>query len=494
MSETSGKTPASDNREGWLAVIEAVKTPLGFFVLVILLVEVILITVVSFSSVDKEIKTLLVQGVLGLLFVMVIMVPVMSYFPDWLQGKRQTPEVALAGNGKSNSEVEQLIKREAQSVLFVAEKKKPKLDLWFDQMQPVLHQVAHYSVPTYYLDQKLNVMDWNLAFEMAYGDVLHVIRGKHVVEFIARLANHDEVFAHAREFSQNVTDKKAFPYVDLEPIDYVSPAFGLIRSLKVATQLSDLDGTARGWAVALWPRQIDWAAFQPMLHERINADKMWSVYSASYDRVLLRFPPYKALIDEVISVIPRGNLSVVDLGAGTGNVTQALLEKGHRVTAIENNLGMLDQLVEKSFDVSRTKVIKCAMEHLECIPSNSFDAAAMVNVLYALADPLKCLRDAHRMLRKGAVFGLSTTHRETDLDTLLNCIETQLREDGKLAELAEDWNAVLKVNRRLEKTVVHQHSREDVKDMVQTAGFEIIKENPSTYCDAVMSLHVRKRA
>jgi ubiquinone/menaquinone biosynthesis C-methylase UbiE len=134
------------------------------------------------------------------------------------------------------------------------------------------------------------------------------------------------------------------------------------------------------------------------------------------------------------------------------------------------------------------------MEHLECIPSNSFDAAAMVNVLYALADPLKCLRDVNRMLRKGGVLGLSTTHRESDLDSLLNCIETQLREDGKLVELAEDWNAVLKVNRRLEKTVVHQHSRDDVKDMVQTAGFEIIKENPSTYCDAVMSLHVRKRA
>src|SRR5262245_63868775 len=70
---------------------------------------------------------------------------------------------------------------------------------------------------------------------------------------------------------------------------------------------------------------------------------MWSIYSASFDRVLPKFPPYKTLIEDVIAVVPKGNLSVVDLGAGTGNVTRALLDRGHRVTAIESNLGMLDR-------------------------------------------------------------------------------------------------------------------------------------------------------
>jgi ubiquinone/menaquinone biosynthesis C-methylase UbiE len=361
-------------------------------------------------------------------------------------------------------------------------------------MRPLLHQAAHYSVPMYYLDDKLNVIDWNIAFDLVFGDILHAIRGKHVLEFIARLTNHDEVFAHAREFSQDVIDKRAFPYVDLEPIDYWSREFGLVRSLKVATQLNDQEGAAGGWAVALWPREIDWEAFQPLLHERINADKMWSVYSASYDRVLLPFQPYQELIQDIISVVPPGNRSVVDLGSGTGNAAAALLAKGHRVTAIENNLGMLDRLSAKQFDPQRLKIIKSALERLECIADASFDAAVMVNVLYALEGPLKCLRDVHRMLRPGGVLGLSTTHRETSLDTLLNRIEENVKASGQQVALAEDLSAVLKVNRRLEKTVVKHYSREDVKEMLQMAGFDIIKEVPSTYCDAVMLLHARKRA
>jgi ubiquinone/menaquinone biosynthesis C-methylase UbiE len=291
-----------------------------------------------------------------------------------------------------------------------------------------------------------------------------------------------------------VNDKQAFPYVDLEPIDYQSSEFGLVRSLKVATQLNDIDGTARGWAVALWPRQIDWEAFRPKLHEQINADKMWSIYSASYDRVLLKFPPYKTLIEDVIAVVPNGSLSVVDLGCGTGNVTRALLDRGHRVTAIENNLGMLDQLAEKNFDGKKLKVIKCAMQHLDCIPDNTFDAAVMVNVLYAVDQPLKCLHDIHRMLRPGGSFGLSTTHRDTSLDTLLTRIEAELKAANELSALAHDWNAVYTVNRTLESTVLRRYTRDDIKDMVQTAGFDIIRENSSTYCDAVMLLHAKKRS
>jgi ubiquinone/menaquinone biosynthesis C-methylase UbiE len=484
------KPGSGDRHAGWTAIIGAVNSRFAYVALVTLVLETMLIAVLFSSTVNTFLKCGITGASFGLLGLMVYKVMGTEPFPD--SGRSRKKRRAPLDH-PSKSEVAGMIATQEKEVLFASDKKRPKLDLWYDRMRPVLHQAAHYSVPMYYLDDRLNIIDWNIAFEIVFGDLLQSIRGKHVVEFIARLTNHDEVFAHARQFTQEVTDKQAFPYVDLEPIDYDSAEFGLVRSLKVATQLNDIDGRSCGWAVALWPKQIDWEAFRPKLHEQINADKMWSIYSASYDRVLLKFPPYKTLIEDVIAVVPKGNLSVVDLGAGTGNVTRALLDRGHRVTAIESNLGMLDQLAEKNFDEKRVKVIKCAMQHLDCINDDTFDAAVMVNVLYAVSEPLKCLHDIHRILRKDGVLGLSTTHRETNLDTLLGRIETELKSINQMDALADDWNAVYNVNRTLESNVLRRYTRDDIKDMVRTAGFDILKENASTYCDAVMLLHAKKR-
>ena len=42
--------------------------------------------------------------------------------------------------------------------------------------------------------------------------------------------------------------------------------------------------------------------------------------------------------------------------------------------------------------------MKTFVEHLDRVSSAKFDAAVMVNVLYAVEDPLKCLRGIHRIL------------------------------------------------------------------------------------------------
>ena len=42
----------------------------------------------------------------------------------------------------------------------------PPPDVWYRKLRPVLHQATHYSVPTYFLDENLKVIDWNVAFEL----------------------------------------------------------------------------------------------------------------------------------------------------------------------------------------------------------------------------------------------------------------------------------------------------------------------------------------
>src|SRR5262249_31934452 len=148
------------------------------------------------------------------------------------------------------------------------------------------------------------------------------------------LTNRDGVFDHARDFTERIKSGE-LPLVDTEPLTYASDKYGVVTFLKVAYQLHDAAANLHGWAVALLIRNIDWDTFQRDVEEKIGRDKLWSVYAASYDRVLLNYPPYGQLIDDVIALVPRKSSKVADLGAGTGNVTAALLRAGHRVTAVE---------------------------------------------------------------------------------------------------------------------------------------------------------------
>jgi ubiquinone/menaquinone biosynthesis C-methylase UbiE len=190
--------------------------------------------------------------------------------------------------------------------------------------------------------------------------------------------------------------------------------------------------------------------------------------------------------------MPEFSTSVLDIGAGTGNASAILSERKFRVTAIENNVGMLDRFVAKRFDPENVKLIKSSVEHLDFLEPEAFDAAVMVNVLYALDHPVDCLRSVWQALRPNGVLGLSTTHRETSLDPLLKAIEKELKQIGKFEELAAEWENVHTINKRLEDTIVKRHTREQIRDMVKLAGFEIISEIPSAYHGAVTIIHARK--
>ena len=115
------------------------------------------------------------------------------------------------------------------------------------------------------------------------------------------------------------------------------------------------------------PRDIEWGPFTRDLFEKIREDKLWSVYSASYDRILLRFPPYSKLIEDVIAVVPERGRTVLDLGAGTGSVTAALVKGDNRVTAIENNLSMLEKLRERHFNPLSVTIVKASVVILDTL-------------------------------------------------------------------------------------------------------------------------------
>ncbi len=498
------KRNSSGGSESRIDIIRAVSTPMGFFVLVVLIVEVIFGTIVAVpGSVEPTAKQTLIYGMLALILLLVFLVAGMALFRPgslFVSEGRSTSEPPPAASAPvrpsltsglvDSATAQQRMERSPEIV--GEEAPAPSADMWYQELRPVLHQAIHYTVPTYYLDANLRVIDWNLAFELVFSRLTGKLRGKHVKLFIAQLSNFDEVIAHAQKFSRQVY-KGQIPFVDVEPLRYGSEMYGEVSFSKVAVQLHDAEGRPRGWSVSLMIREINWEAFQTDLLDVARRDKLWGVYSASYDRVLLSFPPYQKLIADVIAVVPGSDLSVIDLGAGTGNVTAALLAAGQTVTAVENNQGMLDRLRSKKLPRERLTVVKSSAESLDSLPDASFDAAVSVNMLYAVGDPLTCLQGIHRLLKPQGVLGFSTTHAEVELDPLLNSIKAHLEQSGTYEALAGDYKLVRDSNKQIEREIARRHTRDEYRDWVRSAGFEIIRDVPSTYEDAVMLIHARKK-
>ncbi len=483
------KSPASDfvlPLRSFKEIIEAVTTPLGLTVLVVLFLGCIVAVAIGLGLGERNLGQL-ITGMLGMFAFVVVLVFLTAWLkPGVIFPGRNTGGIQTGGDSEA-------LLREHEDVLHFRDG-PPEPDAWTKELLPVLHQAAIYTVPTYFLDTKLRIIDWNVAFDLVF-DAAASLRGKHVNYFIVKLENREQVFDHAREFTIKV-EKGQLPLVDTECLCYASADFGgqngLIAFLKVAVQLHDPQGNHRGWSVALFPQEINWPEFQRRLEAKILDDKLWSVYSSSYDRVLANFPPYRKLIADVIGVVPPAAHKVADLGAGTGNVTKELTAHGHRVTAVENNQGMLDKLREKHFTSAQVSVVKGSVQGLELLPDESFDAAVMVNVLYAIEDPLGCLENVCRILKRGGMLGLSTTHAETRLSPLLASIKNHLQTSSRWNQLSGDYQALEEANRHLELTIARRYSRDQYREWVRQAGFEIVNEIPSTYEGAVMVIHARK--
>jgi ubiquinone/menaquinone biosynthesis C-methylase UbiE len=318
-----------------------------------------------------------------------------------------------------------------------------------------------------------------------------MIRYKHVNWFIIKLDNRDEVFEHARQFTEQVR-KGVLPLVDFEPLRY-SCKYGTVVFEKVASQLHDRKGRLCGWAVALIIREIKWASFLKDLRRALWQDKLWGVYAGSYDPILLEFPGYRALIEEVTSYVPSRTSKVIDLGAGSGNVTEALVGAGHHVTAVEMNLGMLERLRGKQFNPKQVTIAKGSVMHLDFLDRESFDAAVMMNVLYAVDDPLECLEQIESVLKPGGILSYSTTHAGITLAPLLETIRKSLIESGKFDQLQHHYENLKEANEEIERTIACRFTREEYVDWTRAAGFELLEPARDTYEGAVMLVHARKK-
>jgi ubiquinone/menaquinone biosynthesis C-methylase UbiE len=359
------------------------------------------------------------------------------------------------------------------------------------------------SVPAYLLDEKYWFLDWNPAFDELVACPLGLKRLRnHAEDFIRELVNVEAVYQR----SKKIFDPKNVPLIDVEPLVFHTEKYGDVEFEKIAVQISDTHAQLASWCVYLNITRAHrleemWDDLRASLESHLN----WSRYALSYDKLLLNFDDYCDLVDLVVGKVSNCK-RCLDLGAGTGNGTIKLLEadQDRNVWPIESNQAMIQQLISKLEKAEveagcdyfgRLHVLKENLLRLDDVKDilspGSYDGAILINVLYAVEDPEKCLRQIFRLLQAGGRLVLSTSHRNTDVDKLFMRMQDVLERKNLFSQLSPNFHDARERHKKME-ALIHRDTQQDIRGYLEGAGFRIVDWREKEYTDAVVVVEALK--
>lgn len=131
---------------------------------------------------------------------------------------------------------------------------------------------------------------------------------------------------------------------------------------------------------------------------------LWWVYGYMYDG-LLNFYPYRNLVNNVVDLMEvEDGHKVLEVGCGTGNVMQSLLDRADIiVVGVDSSKSMIRQAQRKlhhSLQTNNSSLIGSdALVYMKSLPSQSFDRISMVNFLYAAQNRLEIWAECLRIIK-----------------------------------------------------------------------------------------------
>ena len=214
---------------------------------------------------------------------------------------------------------------------------------------------------------------------------------------------------------------------------------------------------------------------------------LWDNYAVSYDNVLTRLGIYKdAVTRHVKALTDERYKRVLDIGAGTGNVTIPLAQLGKYLTAVDRSEAMLLLMRKKLLKIDSPGVT-IYEQSAESLPfdDNRFDAVSILLALFAMETPTVALDEAIRVLKPGGMLVLTEPKSSFKLAPLLEYAEKELSRRGELDRFAADWRRVTAVNKRIDPSARLKLPVEQIADILTNRDFMNITHEDSHlgYCE-----------
>ncbi len=210
-----------------------------------------------------------------------------------------------------------------------------------------------------------------------------------------------------------------------------------------------------------------------------NPMLVFKAYANGYDRVLLNLPTYREVLERhVRKIAPRAGMRLLDLGAGTGNLTLALLEAGAHVTAVDNNAAMLRELRRKMAGYDETlEIVEQDACNLSPWRDGAFEAVSIGLVLFSIVDPQDArtaLREAMRVLSPGGVLVVTEPRRSFKMRELLEQTRQHLEQDSPLWEkLRPDWDTIVSANETITPEGRETVNADEVERTCKDRGYSV---------------------
>lgn len=142
-----------------------------------------------------------------------------------------------------------------------------------------------------------------------------------------------------------------------------------------------------------------------MSERREHARALFAPLGTSYDRVgaLLSFGQDPRWRRFLVSRLPRDGGHVLDVATGTGLVAKALLDRGFRVTGLDQSPEMLARARARFGD--RVELVEASAESLP-FPDAAFDHLTFTYLLRYVDDPGATLAELARVVRPGGTVAM----------------------------------------------------------------------------------------
>lgn len=212
----------------------------------------------------------------------------------------------------------------------------------------------------------------------------------------------------------------------------------------------------------------------------------WNKIAHSYHEVSLISKAHISKFEQVADLVLKFSAAkVLDLGCGSGILEAKLMEKGFggQIEALDNSEEML-KIARKSLQAVKNVNIRF-FDLNSSLPfeENSFDCAVAINVMFSLDSPRRFVEDVFRILKSGGHLvlvnpkpkgGTISYFREHFRGhSLFGVIKEILVNISILPSILRVIISDKKLDRLAEKGVLRFQEFDEIKDVVETTGFEI---------------------